>query len=71
MSEGFPLAILEAMAAAGLIADGVSGFLVPVSSPVELARAICSLLSDAGRAEAIGNAARQRAAMFGVFGFRG
>jgi glycosyltransferase involved in cell wall biosynthesis len=77
-SEGFPLAILESMAAGkpvvatrcggpeDMIEDGVSGVLVSVSSPVELARAVCLLLSDADRTQAIGIAARQRAALFSV-----
>lgn len=78
MSEGFALAVLESMAAGkavvatrcggpeDMIEDAVSGLLVPLSSPVELARAVCSLLADADRADAIGEAARQRAAIFGV-----
>ena len=70
--EGFPLTILEAMAA-GLptvtsnvggipeaIEDGVTGLLVPPGDSRKLAEAISSLMSDAQGRARIGSAARTR-----------
>lgn len=73
-SEGFSNAIVEAMAAslpvvatdvggnAEAVQDGVSGFIVPPEDPTALAAAIVQLLSDPSRAEAMGNAGKQRVA---------
>ena len=70
-SEGLPLAVLEAMllgkpviatAVGGLpdlIADGVSGLLVPPRDPDALAAAMDGLLSNGERAAALGRAARE------------
>jgi glycosyltransferase involved in cell wall biosynthesis len=72
LSEGFPLAVLEAMAASKpvvvtrsggpeeLVDDGRTGFLVPPSDPQALAEKICELLSDPGKAAALGRAARAK-----------
>jgi glycosyltransferase involved in cell wall biosynthesis len=73
LSEGFPLAILEAMAAgrpivvtrcggpAEVVEDGVSGLLVPPADADALASKICELLSDPGRAAVLGRNAQTRA----------
>ncbi len=70
VSEGFPLATLEAMAAARplivtrcggpqeIVEDGRTGLLIPPADPDALAGRICELLADPGRAAALGRAAR-------------
>jgi glycosyltransferase involved in cell wall biosynthesis len=75
-SEGFGLAVLEAMAAAKpviatrsggpeeVIEDGVSGLLVPPATPALLAEAMERLLVDIEFAKSIANAARIRAGKF-------
>jgi glycosyltransferase involved in cell wall biosynthesis len=77
--EGFPLTVLEAMAA-GLpsvtsrvggipeaIEDGVSGLLVPPGSPEKFADALSYLLSHVEARERMGEAARHRASQsFGI-----
>jgi glycosyltransferase involved in cell wall biosynthesis len=77
-SEGFGLAILEAMAAGlpvvatrcggpeEIVEDGVSGFLVPVQSPRDLAEALRRLLAEPGAAQAMGRAAAERARAFSL-----
>ena len=79
LSEGFGMVALEAMAAARtvvssdvgalpeLVADGVTGLVVPAGSAVALGRAIVSLASDPNRRRRMGDAARVRAReMFGL-----
>ncbi len=73
IQESTPLVIIEAMAACRpvvatavdgvpeLIADGVTGFLVPPQSPPDLAQAIVRILQDPQLAETMGQAGRQRA----------
>ena len=70
--EGSPLAVMEYMEAGlpivatgvggvpDLIEDGVHGLLVEPGNPVGLARAVEDLLSDRGRASALGARARER-----------
>jgi glycosyltransferase involved in cell wall biosynthesis len=70
--EGFPLSILEAMAAgkpviasaiAGndeVITDGQTGLLVPPADPIALAHAIATLLSDQALAQRLALAGRAR-----------
>ncbi|HSL81291.1 MAG TPA: glycosyltransferase family 4 protein, partial [Thermoanaerobaculia bacterium] len=70
--EGFPLAILEAMAAglpvvatavAGVpeaVVDGVTGRLVPPEDAAALARALAELAADPERARRMGDAGRRR-----------
>ncbi len=70
--EGFPNAILEAMAAGRAVvstdvggvpeavADGESGILVPAHNPATLAGALVSLLRDPERARRMGEAGRRR-----------
>jgi glycosyltransferase involved in cell wall biosynthesis len=75
-SEGFSLAVLEGMAAGlplvatrcggpeEIVEDGVSGLLVPVGSPRELAAALRGLLAAPEAARAMGQAAARRAGAF-------
>ncbi len=72
LSEGFPFAAIEAMAAAKpsvmtrcggpeeVAEDGVTGFLVPVADPQRMADRIVELISSPGRAQGMGNAARAK-----------
>ncbi|MFH2204569.1 MAG: glycosyltransferase family 4 protein [Elusimicrobiota bacterium] len=71
LREGFPMVVLEAMAAskpiiatniAGVnesVVDGVNGKLVPPKNPKALADAISALLSDGDAAEMMGQAGRR------------
>lgn len=71
-SECFPMAVLEAMAAGRptvctavggvpeLVADGVTGHLVPPRDPRALARRLLALLGDRERAREMGRAAKTR-----------
>ncbi len=77
-SEGFGLAILEAMSAGvpvvatrcggpeEIIEDGVSGLLTPVADSAALAAALRRLLADEGERRAIGAAGRARAQTFAL-----
>lgn len=72
LSEGLSIAIMEAMAAglpvvttavggnAELVAEGVTGFLVPPADPRALAAAMSALAHDPGRGRAFGQAGRAR-----------
>jgi glycosyltransferase involved in cell wall biosynthesis len=71
--EGFPLSVLEAMAAGRpvvatavggtpeAVVDGVTGYLVPPAQPAALAEAVNRVLADPARAEAMGRAGQARA----------
>lgn len=73
-AEGMPLALLEAMACGravvasrvgaigSVIADGITGLLVPPAAPLALARAIDALINDLDYAAALGARARQEVA---------
>jgi glycosyltransferase involved in cell wall biosynthesis len=73
LSEGVPLALLEAMLAgrpvvasavgevSTVLDGGRAGVLVPPGDPAALANAIADLLSEPARARALGTAARARA----------
>jgi glycosyltransferase involved in cell wall biosynthesis len=77
VSEGLPVALLEAMAhgraivatrAGGMpdvLTDGVDAVLVPVGDPKALAEALIALASDAPRRAQLGRAARARAGRLG------
>ncbi len=70
--EGFSNAVIEAMAAglpmvvsdvggnAEAVIDGECGHVVPARDPEALAKALALLLDDAGRRQAMGDAARRR-----------
>ena len=72
LSEGFPLAVLEAMAAGRpivvtksggpeeLIEDGLTGILVPPANAQALADGICQLLTDPAKAMELGRNARMK-----------
>lgn len=72
--DAFPLSVMEPMAMAKpvvatrvggipeMIEDGVSGLLVPPANPVEMARALQTLLRDGEAATRLGKAARHRVA---------
>ena len=73
LSEGIALTLLEAMAAGvpivathvggtpEVVADGVTGLLVPPADPDALARAMLTVLNDAATAQRMSDAARERA----------
>jgi glycosyltransferase involved in cell wall biosynthesis/SAM-dependent methyltransferase len=73
-NEGTPVALVEAAAAAvpavatrvggvpSVVEDGVTGVLVPAGDAAAVAAAVVSLLRDAARRRAMGDAARRRAA---------
>jgi glycosyltransferase involved in cell wall biosynthesis len=82
-SEGFPVSILEAMAAglpvvatdvggvAESVVDGETGLLVPPGDPGALAAALDRLLKDSGLRQRLGTAGRERARRhFDMTGFR-
>ncbi len=72
VSEGFPLVMLEAMAAAKpvvvtrsggpqeIVEDGCTGVLVPPADPGALAEKICELLANPERAAALARTARAK-----------
>jgi sugar transferase (PEP-CTERM/EpsH1 system associated) len=72
ISEGAPLALLEAMASSlpavatdvggirEVIVPGETGYLAPASSPEALGRAMLAVLADPGTLERLGRAARRR-----------
>ncbi|PLL13608.1 colanic acid biosynthesis glycosyltransferase WcaL [Tabrizicola sp. TH137] len=71
--DGLPTVLLEAMAKAlpvvtttvtggpEIVADGITGLLVPPGSPAALATALGSLIDDPARAQRMGRLGRQRA----------
>jgi glycosyltransferase involved in cell wall biosynthesis len=74
LSEGLPVALLEAMAwglpivvsrvdgAPEVLEDGVEAVMVDPGDPEQLAVALCDLVEDAARRRALGEAAAERAA---------
>lgn len=63
-SHGLPVVAGRAGGALDAVVDGATGILVAPEDPAALSRAVIELLSDPGRAEALGSAGRQRAAEF-------
>ena len=73
LTEGLPLAILEAMATAlpivttaaggihNVIEEGVSGFVVPVGDDEAMRQRLAELIGDRERARSLGAAGRARA----------
>ncbi len=61
MASGRPVAATKVGVIPELVADGVTGLLVPPRDPAALEEAIVSLLEDPGRAEKMGAAGRARA----------
>lgn len=59
MAAGLPVVSTSAVGVPEMVTDGVSGILVPPSDPPALARALDSLLADAGRRRAMGRAGRR------------
>ncbi|MEW6173588.1 MAG: glycosyltransferase [Bacillota bacterium] len=76
VTEGLPLILLEAMAASlpvvatgvggvpEVVVDGETGVLVRPGDPAGLAREICSILEEPGRAKEMGIAGRKRVCKF-------
>jgi len=62
MAAGKPVVSTAVWGPDEYITDGDNGVLVPVGRPPKMARAISALAADAGRAEALGEAARRYAA---------
>lgn len=58
---GRPVVATRSGGSEEIVVDGETGLLVPVGDPPAMAGAIVTLLSDPTRAEALGQAARQRA----------
>jgi len=58
MSTGLPIVATDTGGNSDAIEDGVSGFLVPVGDPEPLAARIVELLTDHGKAAAMGSRAR-------------
>jgi 1,2-diacylglycerol 3-alpha-glucosyltransferase len=54
LATGLPVVAADAMALPELVRDGVSGYLVPPGDLEAMARAICSILDDPGRASQMG-----------------
>jgi glycosyltransferase involved in cell wall biosynthesis len=76
--EGLPMALLEAMARglapvttpvgsiAEVVSDGISGLVVRPGAPRDIADALTALVTDEALRARLGNAARERAADFGL-----
>jgi len=60
MAAGAPVVATRVGGSPELVADGVTGFLVPPQDPAALAKAIEELLAEPGRARRLGQAGRQR-----------
>ena len=61
MALGLPCVATSVNAVPEAIQDGVNGILVPPSDPAKLAGAILGLLSDTGKREVLGAAAKRTA----------
>ncbi len=64
MTAGLPIVACRAAAVPEVVADGVTGVLVPVRDPEALAAAIERVLTDASLARALGTAGRTRSEAF-------
>ena len=79
ISEGFPIALLEAMASAlpvvatdvggnsEIVIHGETGFLVPPRAPETMADAICRLLLNREEAKSMGEKGRERVKQYFSF----
>jgi glycosyltransferase involved in cell wall biosynthesis len=63
---GRPVAATRAGGIPEIVADGVTGLLVPIEDPRQLGDAIAHLLADPALRQRMGSAARSRAAEFSV-----
>jgi phosphatidylinositol alpha-1,6-mannosyltransferase len=63
-ARGLPVVACASGGAVDAVADGETGVLVPPGDDAALADALAGLLSDPGRAKALGEAGRRRAAEF-------
>jgi glycosyltransferase involved in cell wall biosynthesis len=60
MAAGLPMVVSDVGGNAEAVIDGECGHVVPVRDPAALAKALADLIGDAGRRQAMGDAARRR-----------
>lgn len=60
MAAGVPVVATDTGASPEIVVDGITGYLVPLHAPKELAEAIEKIISDPGKAREMGVAGRRR-----------